>query len=245
VIALLAVACVFAGVWAVSLPPPAMLRLTSIMPTRSAGEAAERATAHRLADRLLRARDMLSGGRGDVTARRAAVVELCDGIAAELAGGRPPGAALTGAAEGLSALPRIASVMDAARSGDDVAACLERAATAPGCEGLRLLAGCWRIGIDRGGMLASVVEGLAEALRDEQTHREEVALQLAGPRATARLLAGLPVLGLLMAVALGARPFAFLFGTLPGGLCLGLGTGLDVLGLWWTRRLATAAEELR
>jgi tight adherence protein B len=94
-------------------------------------------------------------------------------------------------------------------------------------------------------MLASVIDGLAEALRDEQTHREEVALQLAGPRATARLLAGLPLLGLLMAVALGARPFAFLLGTAPGGLCLGLGVGLDALGLWWTRRLATTAEELR
>jgi tight adherence protein B len=245
VIALLSVACAFAVLWTLSLPPPAVLRLTSILRARSSGEAAGRAPAPRLADRLLRVRDLLSGGRRDVTARRAAVVEMCDGIAAELAAGRPPSAALAGAAEGLSALPRLSSIVDAARSGDDVAACLERAAAAPGCEGLRLLAGCWRIGMDRGGMLASVVEGLAEALRDEQTHREEVALQLAGPRATARLLAGLPLLGLLMAIALGVRPFAFLFGTVPGGLCLGLGTGFDVLGLWWTRRLATAAEELR
>ncbi|GAA4617750.1 hypothetical protein GCM10023195_79400 [Actinoallomurus liliacearum] len=243
--AVLAVACVFAGVCVLALPSPTVLRLTSIMGTRSAGEAAERAAAPRPVDRLRHVRDLLFGGRRDVTARRAAVVELCDGIAAELAAGRPPGAALTGAAEGLSSIPRFESVLAAARSGDDVAASLDRAAVAPGCEGLRLLAGCWRIGMDRGGMLASVVEGLADALRDEQTHREEVALQLAGPRATARLLAGLPLLGLLMAIALGARPFAFLFGTLPGALCLGLGTGLDVLGLWWTRRLAIAAEEPR
>ncbi|MCO5970047.1 type II secretion system F family protein [Actinoallomurus soli] len=244
-IAALAVACVFAGVWALFLPPPTTLRLTSIMRTGSVDDATGRASTPRLADRLSRVRDLLSGGRRGVTARRAAVIELCDGIAAELTAGRPPGTALTGAAEGLASIPRLEPVLAAARSGDDVAASLERAAVAPGCEGLRLLAGCWRIGTDRGGMLASVVEGLAEALRDEQTHREEVAMQLAGPRTTARLLAGLPLLGMGMAVALGARPFAFLFGTLPGGLCLALGTGLDALGLWWTRRLATAAEELR
>ncbi|GAB3958128.1 hypothetical protein GCM10029978_002390 [Actinoallomurus acanthiterrae] len=242
-IALLAVACVSAGVWILSLPLPAAFRLTSIMPARSEA-ASERASGPRLIDRMLRLRDVLSGGRRDLEARRAAIVELCDGIAAELAAGRPPGAALSGAAEGLS-LPRFGSVVDAARSGDDVAACLERAAEAPGCEGLRLLAGCWRIGVDRGGMLARVIDGLAAALRDEQEHREEIALQLAGPRATARLLAGLPLLGLLMAVALGARPFAFLFGTIPGALCLGLGVTLDILGLWWTRRLAAAAEEIR
>jgi tight adherence protein B len=113
----------------------------------------------------------------------------------------------------------------------------------PGCDGLRLLAGCWRIGVDRGAMLAAVIEGLSEALRDEQSHREEITLQLAGPRATARLLAVLPALGLGMAAALGARPLPFLFGTLPGAVCLALGLGLDALGLWWTARLATAAEQ--
>lgn len=247
---MLSAVCVFAGVWALSSPPPAVLRLTATLPLRSAGARSRRARDPAIVGRMRRVRDgrirdALGGGRRDVAARRASVVELCDGIAVELAAGRPPGAALVGAAEALTGLPRLGSVVDTARSGDDVAAALERAAETPGCEGLRLLAGCWRIGVERGGMLAAVVEGLAEALRDEQTHREEVALQLAGPRATARLLAGLPLLGLLMAVVLGARPFAFLFGTLPGGLCLGLGAGLDVLGLWWTRRLAAAAEDLR
>lgn len=244
-IAALAVACVFAGVWVLSLPSPTTLRLTTILRTGPVDDAAGRSPAPHLTGLPARVRRLLSGGRRDATARRAAVIELCDGIAVELAAGRPSGTALTGAAEGLSPIPGLEPVLTAARSGDDVAVCLERAAVAPGCEGLRLLAGCWRIGMDRGGMLASVVEGLAEALRDEQTHREEVAMQLAGPRTTARLLAGLPILGMGMAVALGARPFAFLFGTVPGGLCLVLGIGLDALGLWWTRRLATAAEELR
>jgi tight adherence protein B len=44
-----------------------------------------------------------------------------------------------------------------------------------------------------------------------------------------------------MGAALGARPLAFLFGSLPGLACLLLGLGLDALGLWWTRRLAAGA----
>ncbi len=137
------------------------------------------------------------------------------------------------------------AAVEAAQTGDDVADALDQASRTPGCDGLRLLAGCWRIGVDRGGMLATVIEGLADALRDEQAHREEVTLQLAGPRATARLLAVLPLLGLAMAVALGAHPFGFLFGTLPGVLCLSLGVTLDALGMWWTQRLTQAAEESR
>ncbi|MBX6769235.1 MAG: type II secretion system protein, partial [Actinomadura rubrobrunea] len=62
------------------------------------------------------------------------------------------------------------------------------------------------------------------------------------PKATARLLAGLPLLGLAMAAALGANPVAFLFGTIPGLGCLVAGIALDVLGMWWTSRLAQAAE---
>jgi tight adherence protein B len=173
------------------------------------------------------------------------VIELCDGIAVELAAGRPPDTALTHAAEVLPGMPGLAAVIDAAQHGDDVPTALTRASATEGCDGLRLLAGCWRVGVDRGGMFASVVEGLAEALRDEQTHREDITLQLAGPRATARLLAGLPVLGLGMAAALGAKPLSFLFGTLPGAACLTLGIGLDVVGLWWTSHLATAAEQIQ
>ena len=252
-IIILAAGCVFGAVWVASSPPPAAIRLTtvirvpqgpsgylrSVRPQAATGSARARAAAARL--RLLW--HTLNGRRRNITARRTAVIELCDGTAAELTAGRPAGTALAQAASVLPDLPELAPIADTAP--EDVIATLTRASTVEGCDGLRLLAGCWRIGVDRGGMLASVIEGLAEALRDEQSHREEIALQLSGPRATARLLAGLPVLGLGMAAALGAQPLRFLFATLPGALCLSLGCGLDVLGLWWTSRLATSAEETR
>lgn len=119
---------------------------------------------------------------------------------------------------------------------------LDKLAAQPGAEGLRLLAACWRVGSERGGTLATVLDGLASALRDEETQRQEVSVQLAGPRATARLLAALPLLGLAMAAALGAHPIPFLFGTLPGLACLTTGTTLNATGLYWTRHLSKSAE---
>jgi tight adherence protein B len=223
--------CVFGVVWSLGLPPMAAFRLGAVLP----------ASSRRRGVAACRVRGLLSGRHRDVAARRMAVIEFCDGIAVELSAGLPPGTALLRAAETLSGLPALASVAEAA----DVVGALERASEVPGCEGLRLLAGCWRIGVERGGALVAVIEGLADALRDEQTHRDEVALQLAGPRASARLLAALPLLGLAMAAALGARPLSFLLGTLPGWGCLVLGVGLDLLGLWWIRRLSSAAEEFR
>lgn len=183
---------------------------------------------------------------------RGAVIELCDGIAAELRAGRAPEAAFTATLKVLP--PQVARVLldewkpgleapgPQAEGALDVAGVQARVADRPGAEGLRLLAASWRIGAERGGAFATVVEGLAAALRDEESQRREIAAQLAGPRATARLLASLPLLGLVMAVALGARPLEFLLGTFPGFICLLLGTALNGLGLWWTRRIAEAAQ---
>jgi tight adherence protein B len=253
VIIILAAGCAFAAVWVASSPPPAALRLTTVFrarqePSGHPGSARSQASPRSARARAATTRVRLLPGvlgrrRRNVAARQTAVIELCDGTAAELTAGRPAGTALAQAASVLPNLPGLADIADAGP--EDVIAALIRASAVEGCDGLRLLAGCWRIGVDRGGMLASVIEGLADALRDEQSHREEIALQLSGPRATARLLAGLPALGLGMAAALGAKPLQFLFATMPGALCLSLGSGLDILGLWWTSRLATAAERTR
>ena len=69
-----------------------------------------------------------------------------------------------------------------------------------------------------------------------------MAAQLAGPRATAVLLALLPVFGLAMGNALGADPLAVLVGTPVGRGCLVLGLLLEVAGLLWTARITRRAE---
>jgi tight adherence protein B len=66
--------------------------------------------------------------------------------------------------------------------------------------------------------------------------------QLAGPRATARMLATLPLIGLAMGMLMGADPLQWLLGTAPGLLCLLGGALLTVAGMAWTGRIATAVE---
>lgn len=255
-----AAGCAAAAVWAWSTPRPVLLRLRgALAPSRRTAQG--RLARHPAgptdplgalgALRTFRGLRALRQRRHRVRMRRAAVIELCDGIGAELAAGRTPDAALAASAAVLD--PEVAVDLlgttaysapgsAPAWSNVDGPALLERAAARPGAQGLRLLAACWRIGAERGATFASVVDGLAEALREEEAQRAEIASQLAGPRTTARLLAGLPLLGLAMAAALGARPLAFLCGTVPGAACLVLGLGLDLLGLWWTGRIAAAAE---
>lgn len=224
----LAALCSAAAVWMLLTPAPALRRLDRLV-SPPPGDLM----------RVLKTRvAALREQRTLPQRRRTSVIELCDAMAAELSAGRTPDEAFTAAAAVVD--PQVSrELLHAPRPPPEN---LDELATGPGAEGLRLLAACWRIGAERGGTLATVLDGLAGALRDEEAQRQDVAVQLAGPRATARLLALLPLLGLGMAAALGAHPIPFLCSTLPGLACLITGTTLNLLGLHWTRRLAKSAE---
>lgn len=94
------------------------------------------------------------------------------------------------------------------------------------------------LGAPLAGILETVADGVAEAGHADSSRRTA----LSGPRATARLLACLPLLGLLLGQAVGAHPSEVL---LDGGWgsALGLlGIGLMALGQLLTVRLVRAAE---
>ncbi|GAB2604780.1 hypothetical protein [Pseudactinotalea suaedae] len=83
-----------------------------------------------------------------------------------------------------------------------------------------------------------VVAGVAEAADADELRRTA----LAGPRATARLLAWLPAGGIALGTMLGADPLAVLLGGGVGGLCLVGGGALFLLGHRWVRALVAEAE---
>lgn len=175
---------------------------------------------------------------------REAVVELHRVFAAELRAGRPPSDALAAASaelehqEGLASLTaELAEVTALARAGHDPASALRRAARIPGGGGLGYLAACWKVSAQTGSGLAEVAERLADGLAHDLAHRRDVSAQLAGPRATAVLLALLPLVGLAMGAALARQPLEFLFTTPLGIACLCTGLALEALGLLWTRRM--------
>lgn len=229
------VAGVAAWVWAG--PDGARARVTDLLAPRDSGSLRRRRVAW---PRWSRHR----AGTARAAAWRAASIELCQCVVAELSAGRTAGDALARAVASVNPPdPAVLTpVAVAARDGGDVAAALLRAAPVRGGEGLMRLAACWRVSVTVGAGLAGLVERVAVSLRDAEAHRLDLAAQLAGPRATARMLAVLPVLGLLMGAALGMNPLSFLLGGPAGIACLVVGLVLDVAGVWWTRRLVARAE---
>lgn len=93
-----------------------------------------------------------------------------------------------------------------------------------------------------GAPAANVLARVEADLAAEAGRRRAVTTALAGPRASAGLLATLPLFGLALGLAMGARPQAVLLGSPGGRLLLLAGVGLDVLGVGWTARLAARAE---
>lgn len=179
--------------------------------------------------------------RREAEHREAAVVELCVGVAAELRAGRQPHAALL--AVGVSELgtPE-AGVLAAARFGGDVPAAFRRASIRPGGAGLGGVAACWQVAAEGGAGLAAGLDRVACALRVERDQREELRAQLAGPRATVVILAGLPLLGVVLGTAMGADPLGVLLHTTAGWALLAGVLVLELLGIAWVRGIVRSAE---
>jgi tight adherence protein B len=171
--------------------------------------------------------------------RQLAVIEMCDALSAELRSGLPAASALERACD---AYPEWAPVVAASRLGSDVVAALRRASRDPGAEGLAFIAAGWEVAGSAGAALAGVLEQIAAGLRSDEDARAEVVACLGPVRATAKLLAVLPVFGLALGSSMGARPVSFLVSTGAGVACLGAGLVLVSVGVVWVERLASSAE---
>jgi tight adherence protein B len=179
----------------------------------------------------------------------AGVVDVCRAMAAELRAGRPVPAAFGAAARaGPPALVALLQpAVGVARRGDgaELADAVAVMAASPGCAGLSRVVACWRVAATSGAALAPAIDRVADALQDDIDLRRDITSTLAGPRATAHLLAGLPVVGLLLGTAIGADPVGFLFGSGPGIGCLLAAVVLDTAGLAWARRISRRVTRLR
>ncbi len=172
--------------------------------------------------------------------RRRLVVDYAEALAGELRAGQPVLAALRRAS---STWPESERVVAAATLDADVPAAFRRLAADPGGGALRRLAGAWELCAATGAGLAFAVEQVVETARVELRTSGMVQGELASARATARLVASLPVVVLLAAHGMGARSWHFLTSTPLGVGCLAAGLGLALLGMWWIDRIAAAAGE--
>lgn len=130
--------------------------------------------------------------------------------------------------------------------GTDVVAVLGRWAGVPGWGGLAAVAICWRVADATGSGLADALERVGEAMRHEHDVAVEVHGQLTAVRATATVLATLPLVAVAMGHLLGADPLAVLLGSSVGAACLAAGLLLALAGWWWlTRQVDAVRRTLR
>ncbi|MFQ1003422.1 type II secretion system F family protein [Modestobacter sp. SSW1-42] len=161
-----------------------------------------------------------------------ALVEALGVLVAELRAGRPLVDATATAVDGCTdpgTAGRLGPVLRLGEPPPGADPALVRIAAA-----VRLSA---RTGCSLAGVAAAVEDDLQARLRAEQELRSAVA----GPRASGTVLAGLPVLGLLMGSGVGADPWRVLTTTTPGTVLLVLGVLLELAGIAWTGRLVRRA----
>lgn len=168
------------------------------------------------------------------------VVHVTQLVAGQLRVGQVPGAALATAARDCVWLERAAATQ---RIGGDVPRALTEVANQPGHEGIAALARAWELAERTGAPMAELTAQVGERIRAERATHEVVQAELAGPRATARLLAGLPLVGVAMGRVAGGQPLQFLLHTTLGLACLAGGVVLACVGVLWSEQMAHAAEE--
>ncbi|SEP27884.1 type II secretion system F family protein [Trujillonella endophytica] len=168
-----------------------------------------------------------------------ALTEALGALAAELRSGRAmaDAAAAAGAAcadpAGADALVRaVRAPASVPAAGPDAGA---------GEVAVARLASAVRLSVRTGCSLAAVTGAVEDDLRARRRHRLELRTALAGPRASAALLAGLPVLALLMGSGVGADPWGVLTTTGSGQVLLVVGVALEGAGLLWTGWLVRRA----
>ncbi|KZE91783.1 type II secretion system F family protein [Microbacterium sp. TNHR37B] len=105
----------------------------------------------------------------------------------------------------------------------------------------RDVAVAWRVATTVGAPLSDSLRGTAEALRDADQARDDVAVALAEPATTARVISWLPLLGVVLVVAFGFDLTAMV--TQPVGIgCVVAGAVLMIAARRWSANLVRRAQ---
>jgi tight adherence protein B len=206
---------------AVLLPPTTVLAMVVV-----AGTASLRYRRRR------RIRNAMDEGRTLETALDVLVGEL-------RVGSHPVRAFCVAADETVGAVAvSLRAVAARARLGADVAAGLRAAARSSALPAhWDRLAVCWQLASDHGLAIATLMRAAQRDITERQRFSARVSSSMAGARVTAAILAGLPVLGVLLGQLIGARPLSFLLGGHAGGWLLVVGSTLACGGLLWCDRI--------
>ena len=125
-----------------------------------------------------------------------------------------------------------------ARLGADVAAGLLAVARQSGLPGhWERLSVYWRLAQTQGLAIVALMRTAQNDIVKRERFASRVMAATAGARATAAILAGLPILGVGMGHLIGADPVRFLLFDRVGGWLLLIGVALACAGLCWSDRI--------
>ncbi|WP_018180211.1 type II secretion system F family protein [Jongsikchunia kroppenstedtii] len=205
------------------------------------GQAAAATIAVALAHRMIRHRRL----RRDSVRAEADVIAALDLMIAELRVGAPPARACRSAAAESSeptagVLRQLAGRVEL--GGEAGIGSPPRGA---GTDAWAKVVSAWQLADRHGLPIADPLDAIRSDLSARASFASRTHASLAGARATAAVLAGLPGLGIALGQAIGANPVAVLLGDGLGGILLVVGVALGCAGLWWADRITAAAAVLR
>lgn len=165
----------------------------------------------------------------------AEIAHGCQVLAGQLRVGRVPTDALAVAAEDCPILRRSHRLH---LLGGDLVRIWRDEADRPGRAGLETLAQAWQVSQRTGAAMERLLQLVAAELAREHRVTGTVEAELAGTRATARLLSVLPLVGVALGFVLGGDPVAFVVEQRLGQVCLVVAVALVCGGLLWVERIA-------
>lgn len=168
-------------------------------------------------------------------AATAGLAEAIRSLVAELRAGAHPADAAEGAAR--DADPAVAGTLRSAAAAVRLGGDIDGAFGATGPEAA--VARAWRLATRHGLALADVLDAVRAELDHRVRFAGQVLARMAGPRAGSMVLAGLPIIGLLLGQAMGAAPLAVLTNSFGGQVLLVVGVALECAGVLWSARLTS------
>ncbi|ASR38386.1 hypothetical protein BAY61_29090 [Prauserella marina] len=182
-----------------------------------------------------------SGGR-DIERRIRSATEVATCVRAvvgDLNAGAHPATAVERAAE--DAKPELAgrlrTIAATSRLGGDPTTAADSAGSGPGGDAIVRLTRSWGLARQHGLPLAGVLEAVRREVDVSVRIAGQLRARMAGPRASAAILAALPVLGIALGEVMGAAPMAVLFTTTAGQFLLVAGSALVLCGVFWSAAL--------
>jgi tight adherence protein B len=163
-------------------------------------------------------------------------------LAVLLAAGVAPGGAWEYLREGDLASAVASACHEGASIPDAIIGAAQTHAVSRELAAWRGLATAWAVATDAGAPLAPTLREYAASLRDLAQAQREIAVALAAPTATARVVLALPAVGILFGTLLGFNTLGVLFTTVAGWVCMILGAGLMLAASGWNRRLVARAQ---